>query len=307
MLKILSLLLLLLLSFSAAAQDLVLISSRPSTSVTDVLDSFGKFETYYSAKSDRRKLFVRIYTHITHGIEKMIESREVENGNWLEDLIVGFSEEYRKAVHAYETNDSASLPLPWKFDFDHAKKRDLGLPTQLLLSLNSHIIHDLPITMAASVKRTSELDHYKNDYFKLNEMFKSVMPELFVMVYKETHYNRFYNYHPTEVLKRQVVNQLVLSMRKSAWESGVNLAQQASPLQRVSAIKKLALQTVKVSELVIALDPFLSTKQGELFPEKSLEKSWDALKKIAVILRTQPPTNLVHTYRRELQKYRERL
>jgi len=276
---------LLLLATQLWAQDLTTLTKDKNHTIPELLTTFSKLENYYTSHQDRRKLFVKVYALITNSIEQFGNAGKLENRAWMDELILGFGDEYRNAVWAYEKRSSdVRLPLPWKFDFDHALAKDLGLATQLLLSLNSHILHDLPITVANSVDEADELEFYKEDYFALNDMFKSLMPALFNFVYIESNYGMVNLSNPSEVLKRKLVFQMVLVMRKSAWKNSIRLAKLETEEEKAAFIKKLGEKTLKVSKLTVALDPVFSVKPSTLLSAEAIRKAWEIIGEIGSIV-----------------------
>ncbi len=271
-------------------KDLFDISSVPNHSLDDVYVHFREFESFYEDHHDRRKLFVKVYRRITSNIEKLIRQGEIYEGPWLEGIVIQFAEEYRKAVLSYQIMDFYHLPKPWLFDFDQSKRNDIGLATQLLLSLNSHILHDLPLVIAESVQDSYRIDVFERDYFYLNEMFTSLTPELFNMLYKEAGYQPSSYYHPAEVLKRKIVNSIVISMRELAWKRAKKLASIRTKAAKIAYIKEIAEHTVYMDSVVLELDPFLSSRPGQLLPDHTIDNSLKAIKKIHEALETKAPS-----------------
>jgi hypothetical protein len=267
-------------SNAVLGQSLIDLSSQKYETLQDVYQSFQSIDSHYVRHHDRRHLFVKVYLRITRSIDNLILEGEVHEKQWLEEAMISFAEEYRKALLNFELKNNSLLPLPWKFDFDQAKNLNWGLSTQLLLSLNSHILHDLPIVVSRSSSSLSELSRYEEDYFKLNKMFKNIIPELFNIVYKESHFRSTSFFHPSEIIKREVVKRLVLNMRKVAWERASKLTSFKSNQDRVRFIKEISEHTVYLDTLVLELDPFLSLPPGVLLPQNLRESTWRALSKI---------------------------
>jgi hypothetical protein len=288
----------------AQAQSLVELTEKRNHSVQEVYDSFAKLEDYYTLHGDRRNLFVKIYAHITKGIEDMISTQQIYHGPWLTDLIVSFSEEYRKAVWGYESHRSDIVPLPWIFDFDQARQQKIGRATQLLLSLDAHILYDLPNTISQSARSVNELLSYKKDYFKLNQMFKSLIPQLFLILYKEAKYPTDLGQHPSEIIKRHVVNHIVLLMRKTAWDRALALTEAKTEEARLSYLREMDLKTKKLSVLITSLDPLFSTKPGELLPTKLRQDTWRSLKMIGEALNDRvSQVKWEHKYQGEVSRF----
>lgn len=283
------------------SKDLIEIAENENHTIEDVYLNFNQFRNYYRSTSDRRVLFVKISNKITFNIEELVKSGQVLEGPWLIDIVIAFAEEYRKAVLNYESKNLADLPLPWRFDFDHSKSKTIGLATQLMLSLNSHILHDLPMVVSKNTSSQYDLYRYERDYFKLNEMFNALTPVLFSLVYKEANQTPVGYFHPAEVIKRKVVDTLVVSMRKVAWKRALKMASMKNKFSKEDYIKHIAWHTLKMSELVVDLDPFLSAPPGDILPNNVLKNTWVAIDKIYDALELESPgTDLSRWYLKSL-------
>jgi hypothetical protein len=278
-----------IISQSSFGQTLIDLSSKKYETLHDVTQSFQSIDSYYIRHRDRRHLFVKVYLKITTSIDHLILEGVVREKLWLEEAMISFAEEYRKAVLNYELKNDSLLPEPWKFDFDQSKNHKWGLSTQLLLSLNSHILHDLPIVLERGASSLGELSRFEEDYFELNSMFKNIIPELFNIVYKESRFRQTSFFHPSEVIKREVVKKLVLRMRKVAWDRAEKLVSLKNEIQKKKFIKEISKHTVYLDTLVLELDPFLSLPPGVLIPEKLRESTWKALSKIYEAIGVQAP------------------
>jgi len=287
--KLLIILSLIFLQQNTWGKDLFDIAIVPNHTLDDVYAHFREFENFYEDHHDRRKLFVKVYRRITSNIENLLRKGEIYEGPWLEKIVIQFAEEYRKAVLSYQIMDFYNLPQPWLFDFDQARRKDIGLATQLLLSLNSHILHDLPLVIAESVHDSYRIDIFKRDYFYLNEMFTELTPELFNMLYREAGYEPASYYHPAEMMKRQIVDSIVLAMRELAWKRSKKLASLRTKEAKKAYMKEIAEHTVYMGTVVLELDPFLSSKPGQLLPDHVIDSSWKAIKKIHEALETKAP------------------
>jgi hypothetical protein len=269
-----------ILGQSAFGQSLIELSSKKYETLQDVYQSFQTINSYYIRHQDRRHLFVKVYLKITTNIDNLILQGVVRERLWLEEAMISFAEEYRKALLNYELKNDSLLPEPWRFDFDQSKNHKLGLSTQLLLSLNSHILHDLPIVLERGASSLGELSRFEEDYFELNTMFKNIIPELFNIVYKESRFRQTSFFHPSEVIKREVVKNLVLRMRKVAWNRAEKLVSLKNETEKNKYIKEISKHTVYLDTLVLELDPFLALPPGVLIPQKLRESTWKALSKI---------------------------
>jgi|GEM_PF-4346411 hypothetical protein len=278
-----------ILGQSAFGQSLIELSSKKYETLQDVYQSFQSINSYYIRHQDRRHLFVKVYLKITTNIDNLILQGVVRERLWLEEAMISFAEEYRKALLNYEIKNDSLLPEPWRFDFDQSKNHKLGLSTQLLLSLNSHILHDLPIVLERGASSLGELSRFQEDYFELNTMFKNIIPELFDIVYKESRFRQTSFFHPSEVIKREVVKNLVLRMRKIAWDRAEKLESLKNETKKKKYINEISKHTVYLDTLVLELDPFLSLPPGVLIPQKLRESTWKALSKIYEAIGVRAP------------------
>ncbi len=257
---------LLFLCSSALSQTLVDLSGAPYKTVTEVKKNFTDLRRYYDSRRDRRALFVNVYRQVTVNIEDLIRTKQVTHGPWLNELILGFANEYREALWLYELPVRSRVPGPWLFDFDNARTGTLGPPTQLLLSMNSHILYDLPRIVAESVPAAGSLAPYREDYFKLNPMFRDMMPDLFRTLYRDGGHPEESINHPVEKIKLRVLYLLVLQMRKFAWDKAVQLHALKDPTAREAFVRGLDQQVQKISQVESTLDPFLSNEPGKAIP-----------------------------------------
>jgi hypothetical protein len=288
---------------SAQNDEIIKMTSQEIKNLDEVYNHFEDLKGIYSKYQDRRKLFVLIYKKTTQNIHSLMLRGEVRETQWLESTIVGFAEEYRKAVYFYETNNLKYVPSPWKFDFDNSKNKTLGLATQLLLSMNSHILHDLPIVISRDVTDSSYLRRYELDFFKLNKMFSSLTPKFFEIIYKEAGQKPTYYYHPAEVIKREVVDHIVEAMRNTAWQRSLKLADIYTLNDKNDYIRYMDWHILKMGELVLELDPFLSAKPGDIFPSNVIENTWVAVTKIYESLGYEAPPTRMRNLFSQLRQY----
>lgn len=259
-------LVLFLWALTALAQDLAQLSAEPYKTVDDVAESIRRYTDYYDARDDRREIFVRIYQRITDEAQRLIGTGRFEHDFWIESLVVNFADEYRKAVLASAVGDEASLPVPWKLDFDHAEARDLALSTQLVLALNAHILYDLPRTLVAIADPKEGLAPYKRDFFLMNGIFKSIMEDMFTIFYTELDYPSARLRHPVERLKRKIVFGMLKKMRRTAWKRARKLMALSDPGAREAYIETISRKTMRTNRIIMSLNYFLSVGPGELLP-----------------------------------------
>jgi hypothetical protein len=100
----------------------------------------------WDAAGDYRGVFLRAYRDITARLDQAIDAGEFKDNPWMERLDLAFAEEYFAALRAY---DSGPGPLArcWRLAFDANRGRQTSALQDLLLGMNAHIRHDLPIAI----------------------------------------------------------------------------------------------------------------------------------------------------------------
>ena len=94
---------------------------------------------------DRRCVFLDCYALMTGNMLVAIEAGRFEDRVWIHSLLDRFAEYYFDALTAYE--GGGPLPLPWKHAHDLARERLTTVEEDLLLGINAHINHDLPLAL----------------------------------------------------------------------------------------------------------------------------------------------------------------
>lgn len=119
----------------------------PYETVDDVVAGLTTLERACIEARDRRGVFVSAYIRITHELIRRIEAGRFHDGEWLASYIVAFAELHRRALAAYEADDREQVPKPWRVAFDAAVDGRSVIVQDLILGINAHINHDLPIAL----------------------------------------------------------------------------------------------------------------------------------------------------------------
>jgi len=116
-------------------------------SIQDVISGLAKLEQVFLKRRDRRAVFVTAYLQITQELKRRIETSQFQDNAWVGSYIVAFANLYRQALAAYENGDLAAVPQAWRLSLD-TSAAGVGLVIQdLLLGINAHINHDLPLAL----------------------------------------------------------------------------------------------------------------------------------------------------------------
>lgn len=123
-----------------------------------------------NASGDRRAVFASTYLiQIQAFAADVGKPGSYQNPAWMEKMVLDFLQRYLDAFDAYERQDFAHVPAAWKVAFDRAVAADGPVMGDLLLAMNAHINHDLPITLAATQAGAS----VKADYLRFNDVLEA--------------------------------------------------------------------------------------------------------------------------------------
>lgn len=129
------------------------------------------------ARRDFNAVFVRSYRTVTSKMESGIHNGVFEDNRWMEALDVQFAQEYFDALEAYESG-TGTVPTSWKLAFELAHQKKTTVLQDLLLGMNAHILHDLPIALHKTGVDPSRLELRKRDHEKVNEVLAGAIDEV---------------------------------------------------------------------------------------------------------------------------------
>ena len=115
----------------------------------DVLGSLGRLQQIFYEQRDRRAVFVSAYLVITAAVKARVLSQGFLDNEWVMRYDVAFANLYRTALLAYERGDAGELPEAWRIAFDAARHNDALIIQDLILGINAHVNHDLPLALSA--------------------------------------------------------------------------------------------------------------------------------------------------------------
>lgn len=119
----------------------------PFESVGDVLERLGDAEALLRSRSDRRSVFLTVYTEMTATVERGIESGYFDDPDWVSEYLTTFANWYRTALVDFERGELARVPDPWRLGFHASTSGYTVLVQDALLGINAHINYDLPYTL----------------------------------------------------------------------------------------------------------------------------------------------------------------
>lgn len=131
----------------APDERLIDLLDEPFRSVDDAYDRLAAVEEHLRDRSDRRSVFLTVYTEMTGAVRERIRAAEFADPDWVRSYLVEFADWYREAVIAFERGRWNAVPAPWLIAFN-ASLSDYTLFVQdALLGISAHINYDLPYTL----------------------------------------------------------------------------------------------------------------------------------------------------------------
>jgi Family of unknown function (DUF5995) len=147
------------------------IVERPYETVDDVIRGLTHLEQVFRDISDRRGIFVTAYILITEEIQRRIQRRQFENPEWVGRYAVSFANLYRIALIGYETGPPVDISKAWRVSFQTSAQGTGLVIEDLILGINAHINHDLPIALN-EVSISEEREQKHRDHSAINDALK---------------------------------------------------------------------------------------------------------------------------------------
>ncbi len=116
---------------------------QPFETVEDARIRLEELEAAFRGTGDRRSIFLTVYTEMTGAVETGLGSGFFADPAWVEELLVNFANHYRRAVVAYEREETHRVPAPWEIGFDATLGGETLVLQDALFGVNAHINYDL--------------------------------------------------------------------------------------------------------------------------------------------------------------------
>ena len=222
------LLLFVFLLISAGAQA----NTQKLSTIDDVVDEFQKLTINFKREKNHRLVFASTYLDSTVEIKKSIENNIFNYPQWVEYIVVDFANLYLKSLKNYKRYRIA--PLSWREAFKLNDQRYEKLSVQLLLAMNAHIYHDLPIALMQSFDKGFSPAQVENDFLKMNDIFEMLTPKFMNLLYdleKILGINKKRDQRLDSIQSR-------IKMRSDAWDLGIQL-HESSGRDRINLLNKI--------------------------------------------------------------------
>jgi hypothetical protein len=195
---------------------------------TDTADALGRLQNtsrILLAHRDRRALFATTYVFTITEYRRMLAEGRFRNGSAFEHLTAVFANLYRAALWNDVRGAGDANPEAWRIAFGNSGRADVSPPLLLLLSVNAHITHDLPLALLASGEELGSREQ-RADYDAFNEAFRVAVSESWDVL------DRFGAAHGelARGLEGHMALSLVYRKRADAWSDAAYLA--ALPAER---------------------------------------------------------------------------
>lgn len=207
-------------------------------SIEEVITKFQEVTTNFKKEKNHRLIFATTYLDSTVELKKEIEKNSFQNPTWVEAIIVDFANLYIDSLTNYEKNNKTAIS--WREAFKINDERFHKLSAQLLLAMNAHIYHDLPIALLKSFERGHDPLRVKKDFLKMNVVFERLTPKFMSLLYD---LEKFFDIS-NKGIKDWIIFHVVKSMRADAWELGVGLFKK-SPSERSIMLEEIDLNAGK--------------------------------------------------------------
>lgn len=221
----------------------------PFTSVPEVLTCLSELEAALYAQQDRRAVFTTTYLTMTREIAARIVHQDYHDPEWVGQYAIAFAELYRLAFLAYERGEREKVPRSWQISFDTSSRGENLLLQDMLLGVNAHINHDLPLALVA-VTIDPRREERRDDHFAVNEAIRHATDavqdrfgHLYAPVYKLL--DRVLGDYD-----ERIANFSIEKARLNAWASAVSLAGARTDAERAVVRQTIDDQAVVMARLV---------------------------------------------------------
>ena len=127
--------------------ELVAVARGAFESVDDAAERLRRLETLLRDRSDRRAVFLTIYTRMTERVQSRIAGGGFADPEWMRAYTATFTNYYRRAFLAFERGELGAVPDPWRIGFSTAIRGDALVIQDAFLGINAHINYDLALTL----------------------------------------------------------------------------------------------------------------------------------------------------------------
>jgi hypothetical protein len=144
--------------------------------IEQVLERMDRLLERWEAARDHRAVFLLSYRIVTEVMRESVRNGRFQDNEWMERLDVQFAQEFFDAVDAGESG--GAFPDCWRVAFELARKRETTVLQDLLLGMNAHIVHDLPVALVKVGIASEERSLRLRDHERVNEILIGVIDRI---------------------------------------------------------------------------------------------------------------------------------
>lgn len=113
--------------------------------------------------TDATGYFAALYARVTEQVARSVEADDFEDGTRMAHFVSTF------AGHYLRSHTGPTRPRCWQAAFDVAQRPDLLVVQHLLLGINAHVNHDLPLAVV-QVAGLGDLQAVRADFDEVNDV-----------------------------------------------------------------------------------------------------------------------------------------
>lgn len=226
-------------------------SSRPYSTLDDVVDGLAGLERRFRQSGDRRCMFLSLYGVVSAEMRSRVAAKAFADPAWVHRYAVAFGNLYREALDAYETGSIDAVPKAWRLCFD-AARAGTGLVLQdVLLGVNAHVNNDLALALTR-ISIDPDRDARRRDHDAVNAVLAAVTERATARLAAL--------YAPGLAAMDDCageIDELLAAFslevaRDSAWDAAVSLANARGPVERGLTTRLISSRAAVMARLLLA-------------------------------------------------------
>lgn len=115
--------------------------------------------------------FPAMYARVTDRIRSEVAAGRFEDGDAMVEFAQAFASRYLLPL-----SGSASMPTCWRSAHDESGNERLLIVQHLLLGINAHVNHDLPLVVVQLADERGDIDALRGDFDSINTVLAETMP-----------------------------------------------------------------------------------------------------------------------------------
>lgn len=127
--------------------------------------------------------FNRTYLIITQNVKKVVETKDFEHPNFLNEFDTLFASYYIDAVKNHLKGEDLLVPPAWKLAFKAAEQGKTSPFKCMVLGVNAHINNDIPQVLL----KVGARGKHERDYYFVNQIIKRSMDEVIAKLENSDH------------------------------------------------------------------------------------------------------------------------